>query len=96
MWIAVDHAGKISLEDAGNFKMFKLVIACDLDQARAALKDLADIPGAEHAWVSEAGLRGFVKDEAWQESLSAMIEKARPHGWVHPDTGAIRAHIETV
>jgi hypothetical protein len=97
MWILVNGAGTVSLEDRENFRMFKLVIDGGperLDAARVALAGLAEVPGAEHAWFSEAGLRAFVDDAAWQEKFSALIEKARPHGWVHPETGDIRGHIE--
>jgi hypothetical protein len=51
----------------------------------------------ETAWVSEAALRRWAdiaQDASWQQSLGAMIEKARPHGWIDDDRKAIKAHIE--
>ena len=35
-------------------------------------------------------------DAAWQQNFSAMIEKARPHGWIDDQRNAIKAHIEWV
>ena len=34
------------------------------------------------------------QDQAWQQNLSAMIEKAKPHGWIDEARKAIKAHIE--
>jgi hypothetical protein len=99
MFIQV-RAGKASLQDAGNFRAFKIVCdgaEGDLEGLRAALAGLADVDGDGHAWVAPAVLRAdpaVAADAAWQQGFDAMIEKARPHGWVHPDSGAIRAHIE--
>ena len=39
---------------------------------------------------------GVEHDTAWQQNLSAMIEKARPHGWIDDARKAIKAHIEWV
>jgi len=39
---------------------------------------------------------GVERDDAWQQSFSAMIEKARPHGWIDDQRKAIKAHIEWV
>ncbi len=97
MWIRVDTAGKVSLQDQENFRMFKLVIDGGperLAAARAALHGLAVVEGEQYAWFSEQGVRAFVDDPAWQEKFSVLIETARPHGWVHPETGDIRGHIE--
>jgi hypothetical protein len=39
---------------------------------------------------------GIDQGAAWQQNFSAMIEKARPHGWIDDDRKAIKAHIEWV
>ena len=31
---------------------------------------------------------------AWAQNFSAMIEKAKPHGWIDEKRKAIKAHIE--
>ncbi len=101
MFIKAD-AGRpsVTLEDRDNFRAFKLVVIGDaskLDEVRKALAGIAELPDDKISWVSEAALRGFdgvANDRAWQQNLSAMIEKAKPHGWVDEARKAIRAHIE--
>ncbi len=64
---------------------------------RGALASVATVVDRDIAWVSEEALRewpGCVDDAAWQEALTAMIEKARPHGWIDDTNRRIRAHIE--
>jgi hypothetical protein len=39
---------------------------------------------------------GRSNDRAWQEQLTAMIEKARPHGWIDDANKTIKAHVEWV
>ena len=49
-------------------------------------------------WIFEEALRrwpGVEHDAAGTEFL-AMIEKARPHGWIDDARKAIKAHIEWV
>ena len=89
-----------ALRDAGNFRAFKLVVhgtPAMLEAARAAFAGLATFEDAAHAWVAAGALQArpeVAEDGAWQAGFAAMVEKARPHGWIHPETGAIRAHVE--
>jgi hypothetical protein len=93
-------AGRVSLQDHNNFRAFKVVIEGrpdSIDSARRALSGTAELPDQSTAWVSEAALRRWpdVADDAeWQKNLSAMIEKAKPHGWIDEARQAIKAHIE--
>jgi hypothetical protein len=102
MWLKLTAAGQLHLEDRGNFRAFKLVIEGEharLDEARQALAGKAELADAETAWIFEAALRrwpGIEHDAVWQQNLSTMIEKARPHGWIDDQRKAIRAHIEWV
>lgn len=90
----------VTLEDRDNFRAFKLVVigdASNLDDVRKALVGIAELPDDKTSWISEAALRGFggvANDRTWQQNLSAMIEKAKPHGWVDEARKAIKAHIE--
>jgi hypothetical protein len=100
MFVKVSADGRVSLEDRDNFRAFKLVAEggpANLDAARRALADSADLPDPSTAWIFEAALRSrpeVANDAAWQTNLGAMIEKARPHGWIDEQRKAIKAHIE--
>jgi hypothetical protein len=70
-----------------------------LDDIRRAIAGKADLPDADTAWIFEDALRHWpdvAHDAAWQQNLTAMIEKARPHGWIDDARKAIKAHIEWV
>jgi hypothetical protein len=57
------------------------------------------MPDADTAWISQDALRlrpEVAADAAWQQSFAAMIEKARPHGWVDDARKAIKAHVDWV
>jgi hypothetical protein len=100
MFVKVAADGSVSLEDKDNFRAFKLVVEggpARLDQARRALSGTAEVQDQGHAWIYEQALRKrpeVAGDAAWQGNLGAMIEKAKPHGWVDEAKQAIRAHIE--
>jgi hypothetical protein len=89
--------GGVTLEERDNFRAFKLVIDArrgDVEAVRQTLAGVAELVDADTAWVSEAWLRRQLADAAWQQSLSAMIDKARPHGWIDDARKAIKAHVE--
>jgi hypothetical protein len=102
MFLKLNAAGQLQLEDRDNFRAFKLVVETDrsrLDEARRALIGKAELPDAETAWIFEQTLRRWPdveSDAAWQQNFSAMIEKARPHGWIDDVRKAIKAHVEWV
>jgi hypothetical protein len=95
-------AGRVSLEDHDNFRAFKLVVEGDpasLDETRRILTGTAELPDRDTAWIAQAALRSrpeVAQDAAWQKSFDAMIEKARPHGWIDDRRHAIKAHVEWV
>ena len=100
MFVKLSVTGSVTLEDRDNFRAFKLVVEggpARLDQARRALADTAELPDQATAWIFEQALRQrteVAQDAAWQGNLGAMIEKARPHGWIDEQNKAIKAHIE--
>jgi len=102
MFLKVTAAGEVQFEDRQNFRAFKLVVEGDrarLDAVRRAVAGKAEVPDADTAWIHQEALRrwrGVEHDDAWQQSFSAMIEKARPHGWIDDQRKAIKAHIEWV
>ena len=102
MFLKISAGGDLQFEDRHNFRAFKLVVEGDrtaLDDARQALAGRAELPDAETAWIFENALRrwpGVEHDAAWQQSFSAMMEKARPHGWIDDQRKAIKAHVEWI
>jgi hypothetical protein len=102
MHISVHATNDVTFDDPSNFRAFKVVVnipEATLEEARVALAGLATMPDRETAWVAADALRQWrsVKDDAeWQKSFDAMIEKAKPHGWVDEANKTIKAHIEWV
>ena len=100
MFLKFSASGGLQFEDRNNFRAFKLVVdaARDrLDAVRSAVAGTAELPDGETAWILEDALRRWPDvehDAAWQQAFTAMIEKARPHGWVDDARRAIKAHIE--
>jgi len=102
MFVKLTADRRVTLEDRDNFRAFKLVVEGqrgDIDAVRRALTGTAELPDADTAWIAQAALRGrpeVAADATWQQSFAAMIEKARPHGWIDDARAAIKAHVEWV
>jgi hypothetical protein len=102
MIVKVTADRRVELEDRDNFRAFKLVVEGDrddIDAVRSTLAGTAELVDADTAWVSQAALRArpeVANDATWQQSFDAMIEKARPHGWIDDARAAIKAHVEWV
>jgi len=102
VFLKFSRGSGLQLEDRDNFRAFKLVIEegqAQLDAIRNTLTGKAELADASTAWIFEDALRrwpGVEHDTAWQQGFSAMIEKARPHGWIDDERKAIKAHIEWV
>ena len=102
MYVKFTIPSGLQFEDRDNFRAFKLVVEGNpgqLDAVRRALAGNAELPDAETAWIFMESLRrwpGVENDAAWQQNFSAMIEKARPLGWIDDSRSAIKAHIEWV
>lgn len=102
MFVKLTVDRHVALEDRDNFRAFKLVVEGrreELDAVRRALAGTAELVDADTAWISEAALRRrpeVAQDATWQQAFGAMIEKARPHGWIDDARQAIKAHIEWV
>ena len=100
MFFRFSLANGLRLEDCNNFRAFKLVVEDrreDLERIRVALGGAIELVDVDTAWVLEATLRAapeVAHDQAWQDALGAMIEKARPHGWIDEARKAIKAHVE--
>jgi hypothetical protein len=102
MYLKFSTSDGLKFEDRDNFRAFKLVVEGDcaqLNEVQRALVGKAELPDAETAWILMDALQhwpGVENDAAWQQNFSAMIEKARPHGWIDDNRKAIKAHVEWV
>ena len=102
MFLKLTAGGELLFEDRQNFRAFKLVVEADraqLAEVRVALDGKATLPDADTAWIFRETLRrwhGVEHDASWQQNFAAMIEKARPLGWIDDARAAIKAHIEWV
>ena len=99
MIVRIDAIG-LSLDDAENFRSFKVVVeaaAGDREAISKAVAGVLQFEGDEHAWVAISALEnwpGHGEDAQFRASLQAMVVKARPFGWITEDGRAIRAHID--
>ena len=93
MIIAVDASGKVSLQEADNFRGFKVVASLsDKTKLGEVLKSAGRYDG-EHAWITKAWLiQQAPKDPNWRNEFDKMVAFAQSKGWVEGD--AIRAHVE--
>jgi hypothetical protein len=100
MFVKLTADRRVVLEDRDNFRAFKLVVEGgrqDLNAVRQTLQGTAELVDADTAWISEMALRQWpevAENAAWQQSFSAMMEKAKPHGWIDDERKAIKAHVE--
>ena len=96
MIIAIDASGRVVLNEATDFKGFK-VTAPNTDGAflTKALAAAGHFDGS-HAWISQAWLtdQGKAHGAAWREGFDKMAAYAQTKGWI--ENGAIRAHVEKV
>jgi hypothetical protein len=98
----VDGRRRIAVRGPAELSRLQACVEGDrarLDAVRRAVAGKAELSDAETAWIFQAALRqwpGIEHDAAWQQNFSAMIEKARPHGWIDDQRNAIKAHIEWV
>lgn len=100
MEINVRQDFTVSLRDAGNFKVFKVVAALNrsaYEAVRAHFGDVGYFREPHTAFINEHWLRGQDEtrdDAAWQHGLDQMISYAQSKGWIDARTGAIQAHVE--
>jgi hypothetical protein len=100
MFMAITCSGHIELQDAANFRAFKIL---DLSrkgavELAAALDGFATLtPDGKAAWVDPSAvpkLPPVAPTAEWQTSFNNMLASAHKFGWVDEATGAVRAHIE--
>ena len=102
MFIKLTADRRVVLEDRDNFRAFKLVVEGqrqDFALVRTALRRHCRSRRRRHRLGIGNGAPGppeVADDVSWRTSFAAMIEKARPHGWIDDARKAIKAHVEWV
>ncbi len=97
MIVVLQADGSFRLDEAEDFRKFKVVVAAPRDtfaELRGRFDGIVDFADADTAWVAIAALRGWTTEAAWLQQLAAMIEKAAPHGWIDDAGRRVRAHVE--
>lgn len=100
MIVHVAVGAGISLLNPEDTRRFKVRISCqpaELQQAHAMLATIGRVEHADAAWIDVDALKyrlHSAPDPQWLADVDAMVEAARPYGWVSEDRCSIRAHIE--
>ncbi len=100
MEILVGSDLTLDIGDPFNFRKFSLRAAHPAsasERVAAACAGLAAFEPGGHAWIDAQRLIDWPSlrdDPRWGEGLRAMIEKARPYGWILDKPLRIKAHIE--
>ena len=96
MFIAI--ADTITLEDAGNFREFYVVIDGDVAAAVAASGGRAAASERDnHLWIDIAlvlELAGDAADAEWQDQFNGMLAYANSKGWIDETANRVEAHIQ--
>ncbi|PXY30504.1 hypothetical protein [Prauserella flavalba] len=99
MRVAIDeHHGSLRLRllDPDDFSAFAVVLADDVDLARAE-REVPQVrfAGSSHAWVDPDWLRaaGGYDTGSRAENLARMLRYADTKGWLHPTSGEVAAHV---
>lgn len=93
MILAISPHGH-QLDEPDRFDAFALMLkdGATADDLPAAIER----EGEDHAWVPADWVRELAGSEQapdWPARFDAMIEKARPHGWIRDAPLRIKAHI---
>ena len=100
MFLKLTAGGELLFEDRQNFRAFKLVVEADrASLPKSAQRSTARRPCPMRTPPGSSRRRyavgtGVEHDAAWQQNFAAMIEKARPHGWINDEDMTIKAHVE--
>jgi hypothetical protein len=93
MIITIGAQNSPSLDDADNFRAFKVVCEAERDSCAAQFSQVGRLDG-DHLWVDPEWIRRNGRtDGDWLAGLDKMIAYAGSSGWTDA-SGAIRAHIE--
>jgi hypothetical protein len=100
MIVHVAVASGISLLNAEDTRRFKVRIACQPEQlpkGHEMLATIGRVEDANTAWIDVDALKYRLlaaPNPQWLSEIDAMVEAARPYGWISEDSRSVRAHIE--
>jgi hypothetical protein len=96
MIIVLDN-GELSLADGEDFSRFSLLCRGTDRPSPGPGPGTIELESEKVAWIpisTVVELRGAQASPSWMSQLDAMVEKARPYGWIDDAGQRIRAHIE--
>lgn len=95
MIIAIDSNGNVTLNEATDFKGFKVTTPNKDETFLTRALAAAGRYDGEHAWISQDWVvaQGAQHGAAWRDGFDKMAVYAQSKGWI--ENGAIRAHVET-
>ena len=100
MIVFIHADGRAELREPGTLNKFRV----DIDAGRAVLASITEKTASllsfeddATAWVPVSALlamSGAPQDRMWRDDVHAMMEKARPYGWVRDEPApSIKAHV---
>lgn len=95
MIIAIDPKGNVALNEATDFKGFKVTTPNNDETFMTRALAAAGRYDGTHAWISQDWViaQGAGHGPAWRDGFDKMAAYAQSKGWI--ENGAIRAHVET-
>lgn len=98
MIIRIDDQSRLVLEDASNFRAFKLLASSRHALAPFKLSHHAvEVTDEGVAWVQQGWILAETQlstSPEWKSGFDGMVAFAASKGWLRDSDNAIRAHIE--
>lgn len=99
MKLVVSVDGKLSIDEADNFRGFHVEPANALGERWAAVPEFASIATpaeeADHFWLDADAVAGLPEraDAEWREKFWAMLKKVEPYGYADMALRRVKAHV---
>ena len=96
MYLTIDDGGRLSLEEADDFKRFHIEAAADRLSASAEFGAIAEDAGDGHYWLDAdavIALSPKADDGDWMDAFQTMLVKAAPYGFADLASRRIKAHV---
>jgi hypothetical protein len=98
MRLRVTPSLQLKLVETGDFRCFELEVSVPrtrLSDVAEALRGVAELEGADHAWVSGDWIVRHCEHEVpqWYRQFDGMVAFAQTRGWVRTMPLKIRVHL---